>query len=59
MFSSLIERWKELSEEKYIWKDIIKPGLEKIQIYEKELESTPAYVLAMGRLNIFIWSFDH
>jgi hypothetical protein len=56
MFSAFIARWKELAEEKIIWYDIIQPGLEKLQEYERALEKAPAHILAMGMLNISILS---
>jgi hypothetical protein len=55
MFSAFISRWKELAKEKSLWDDIIQPGLKKLDEYEKELEKAPAYILAMGMLDIFIF----
>ena len=48
-FYTLIQRWKELIDDKIDWHHIIQPGLDKLLHYEIELMKTPAYVLAMGK----------
>jgi len=56
-FFAFIQRWKELEKSNVRWREIIKPGLEKLETYEEELEHTSAYVLAMGKLNIFHYQY--
>ena len=49
-----MQRWKQLANEKFYWGGIINPGLDKLECYRQELDKTPAYTLAMGKLNILI-----
>lgn len=53
-FYDFIQRWKQLGDEKFHWSDIINPGLDKLESYRQELDKTPAYTLAMGKLHILI-----
>ena len=50
-FYAFIQRWKEFAKSNPKWEGIIRPGLEKTEVYEEELEKTPVYILAMGKLN--------
>jgi hypothetical protein len=36
------------------WREIIQPGLDKLKDYRDRLDSTPAYLLAMGVFKLFI-----
>lgn len=56
-FSGLIGQWEELSDENPAWRDIIQPGLDKLSQYEQKLNSSPAYVLAMGEATFNSFTF--
>lgn len=50
-FEAFIQRWKELSAEQPGFRQVIAPGLEKLEDYRDRTEQTPAYVVAMGNHN--------
>lgn len=52
-FSLLIEKWRELIDVYPEWHDLIQPGLGKLKVYEDELPKTPAYIAAMGMLDVY------
>jgi hypothetical protein len=55
-FSLLIEVWRELIEIHPQWYPLIQPGLDKLQDYEDDLPQTPAYIIAMGMLQMHLLS---
>jgi hypothetical protein len=60
-FSSFIEKWKDLLEDRPDWEKYIKPGVEKLEEYQWYLDEVPAYTVAMGNVvlysNIFNLAF--
>jgi len=49
-FSSFIQRWEELADERKEWEDYIAPGLQKVDDYSLYLDEVPAYTIAMGNV---------
>jgi hypothetical protein len=47
-FSAFTQLWKDLSEEKPQWSEIIQPGLDKLGEYQSLLTDT--HIVAMGAL---------
>ncbi|KAK2462579.1 hypothetical protein APHAL10511_005402 [Amanita phalloides] len=47
-FAAFIQRWTDLVYNNPDWDNVIQPGLDKLETYERELIKTPAYVLAMA-----------
>ena len=48
MFKSFTDIWTKQAEEMLEWRDIIQPGIDKLEEYEGKLSD--AHILAMGEL---------
>jgi hypothetical protein len=49
-YSAFIKLWKDQMNGNYGWRNIIQPGLDKLEDYQDQLADSPAYVLAMGKI---------